>query len=407
MRRRAAFFAAAAAAIVVAAAAGVWAELASGAFPDPGLPTVAAASAIGYGLVGLLIVYHRPANPIGRLCLAAGVVAAAGLASRAVALIDARSGDGLGPAGALAIWISGIAPTVALLMAGPILLVLFPDGRPSRRAWWAVPALAVVVAILMAVVALRPEIVQIGAWIAWKPIHLDGLDTSSWDSLWIPTIAIVVLLVGLSISAFVDRLVHADRTTRLQLRWLGAAISLVIIAIPVALVAGDAGYWVAAALLGTGVVALPVAVGVAVLRYRLYEIDRIVSRTIGYAVVTGVLVAVVATSTVVLGGLLAEVAGGDTLAVAASTLLAAGLFQPVRSRVQRAVDRRFHRARYDVDHEARALETTLRDEVDVGAVLDQVRGALARTLEPGHVGIWLRPDGHVARHDPGVDATRR
>jgi hypothetical protein len=405
--RRAAVYAAAAAVIVVAAASGVWAELASGAFPDPGLPAVAAASAIGYGLVGLLIVYHRPANPIGRLCLAAGTVAAAGLASRAVALIDARSGDGLGPGGALAIWISGIAPTVALLMAGPILLVLFPDGRPSRRAWWAVPALAVVVAVLVAILALRPEYVQIGAWIAWKPIRLDGLDTPAWDSLWIPTVAIVVLLVGLSIGAFVDRFVHADRTTRLQLRWLGAAISLAVVAIPVALVAGDAGFSVAAALTGMGVVALPVAVGTAVLRYRLYEIDRIVSRTIGYAVVTGVLVAVFAASIVVLGGLLAEVAGGDTLAVAASTLLAAGLFQPVRSRVQRAVDRRFHRAHYDLDREARTLETALRDEIDVGAVLDQVRGALLRTLEPGQVGVWLRQDGDDPRHDAGVGATRR
>jgi hypothetical protein len=135
--------------------------------------------------------------------------------------------------------------------------------------------------------------------------------------------------------------------------------------------------------------ALPVAIAVAVLRYRLYEIDRIISRTIGWAVVTGVLAAAFAVLVVGLEALLQGQTQGETLAVAASTLAAFGLFQPVRRRVQRAVDRRFDRARYDAQRTADAFAERLRDEVELDALTAELQQTVDAAIRPSVSGLWL------------------
>ena len=142
-----------------------------------------------------------------------------------------------------------------------------------------------------------------------------------------------------------------------------------------------------------GLIALPIAIGIAILRYRLYDIDRLISRTIGWAMVTGLLVALFAGLVVVLQAPLAPLTKENTIAVAASTLVAFALFQPLRRRVQRAVDRRFDRARYDGQRTVDAFAERLRNEVDLGTL----RGALVATAEgavrPTGAGLWLRPRG--------------
>jgi hypothetical protein len=136
---------------------------------------------------------------------------------------------------------------------------------------------------------------------------------------------------------------------------------------------------------------VPIAVGIAVLRYRLYDIDRIISRTISYGVVSAMLVAVYAGLVLVLQAPLGSITGGDTVAVAASTLAAAALFQPVRRRTQAAVDHRFNRARYDAARTIDALAARLRDEMDLRIVRSAVVDAVARSVEPTAASLWLRP----------------
>jgi hypothetical protein len=138
---------------------------------------------------------------------------------------------------------------------------------------------------------------------------------------------------------------------------------------------------------------LPVTIGIAVLRYRLYEIDRIISRTLGWAIVTGLLVAVFAGAVIALQALLAPVTGGDTLAVAGSTLLAAALFAPLRRRIQHIVDRRFDRGRHDGERLLIAFGERLRDEVDLGVINADVRATADQAVRPVRTDVWLRVVG--------------
>jgi hypothetical protein len=142
--------------------------------------------------------------------------------------------------------------------------------------------------------------------------------------------------------------------------------------------------------LGIGLAALPAGIGVGILKYRLYDIDRIISRTLAYAIVTGVLVGVYA-GLVLLATQVLRVHG--TVAVAASTLGAAALFAPVRRRVQRAVDRRFNRARYDADEAVSAFAARLKDAVDLDSVRDDLTGVVQRALEPAHISVWVSQRG--------------
>ena len=138
--------------------------------------------------------------------------------------------------------------------------------------------------------------------------------------------------------------------------------------------------------LGFAVAALPVGIGVGILKYRLYEIDRIISRTLAYALVTGLLIGVYAGLVLLATDVLAL---ASPVAVAASTLVAAALFSPLRRRVQRVVDRRFNRARYDADKTVAAFAARLKDAVDLDAVRDDLSGVVHQALEPAHVSVWI------------------
>ena len=143
-----------------------------------------------------------------------------------------------------------------------------------------------------------------------------------------------------------------------------------------------------------GILLMPIAIGIAILRYRLFEIDRIISRTIAWAVVTGVLGAVFAASVVGLQTALSNFIQGETLAVAASTLVAFVLFQPVRRRVQSTVDRRFNRARYDAERTATAFAGRQRDQTNIAGLRVDLVGTIDSALHPQAVGVWIRPSGH-------------
>ncbi len=208
-----------------------------------------------------------------------------------------------------------------------------------------------------------------------------------------------ILALPVVLASAIVRYRRGSAIERQQLKWFGATAALAAISLCVAMLApepygviGFFGAMVAVAL-------LPVAIGAAILRYRLYEIDRLVSRSISWAVVSLSLAAVVAGVVIALQAALAGVTQGGTLAVAASTLLAFALFQPLRRRVQHLVDRRFDRARYDGQRLANAFAERLRDEVDLAEICDQMLATVATAVRPEHGSVWLRGGA-------GVDAQR-
>jgi peptidoglycan/LPS O-acetylase OafA/YrhL len=186
---------------------------------------------------------------------------------------------------------------------------------------------------------------------------------------------------------------RATGLLKLQMRWLVAALAAIVVAIAIGLiilaVAGDdAVYaWIPAML---AYPLVPLAIGIAVLRYRLYEIDRLISRTIGWALVTAMLIGAFLLLVLASTELLQPLTGGNTLAVAGSTLIVVALFAPLRGRVQRAVDRRFDRARYDGERLLGAFGERLRDEVDLETVRNDFLATVDQAVRPASVGLWLR-----------------
>lgn len=200
------------------------------------------------------------------------------------------------------------------------------------------------------------------------------------------------------VASVVVRFRRGGEVERAQLKWLVAATALAVTAWPVIGLGTALGWPVLTTLAWSAgllsFIAIPVAIGIGVLRYRLYEIDRIISRSIAWAMLTGVLVAVFAVGVLAFQAALARFTQGETLAVAASTLIAVSLFQPVRRRVQRVVDRRFDRARYDAERTVEAFAERIRNQVAVDAVLADLQATVTDSIKPSSSGLWLRPGPH-------------
>ena len=219
-------------------------------------------------------------------------------------------------------------------------------------------------------------------------------DLPLWTVVTVDTLILpMVVLLVVAVVAMFDRYRRATGALRLQLRWLVAAIAFVVAAVFAGLAALailgdeiDGLAWIPAII---AYPCVPIAIGIAVLRYRLYEIDRIISRTIGWAMVTGLLVLAFALLVLGLQAILEPLTDGNTLAVAGSTLVVALLFNPLRARVQRAVDRRFDRSRYDGERTLAAFGERLRDEVDLGIIRADVLATVDASVRPTSVGLWL------------------
>ena len=288
------------------------------------------------------------------------------------------------------IWRVGVSLTP--LIVGLAAILLFPDGLLSRRWRWVLRAYVVVSGAFILTQIAGAAIVGVPGHVAvdatGQVTNDDGGTVASVGWLGAP------LLLAFWIS-FVVRQVLAWRAAagvrRAQLKWLMASSATCLASCVLLLMAGD-GTSTTSRVLGSlaivGVASMPVAMGVAILRYRLYEIDRLISRTLAYALLTGLLVGV-------FGGLVLLTTRvlpfSSPVAVAASTLAAAALFNPLRSRSQKLVDRRFNRARYDREALVAVFGARLRDAVDSETVVTELAGAATRSVEPAHVSIWLRP----------------
>jgi hypothetical protein len=203
----------------------------------------------------------------------------------------------------------------------------------------------------------------------------------------------VPVAFGGAVTAISLRFQRGDAAQRQQVKWLAAIVAVGATSMLAGLLIFDANHDLGNALVIVAVLALfamPFAIGMAILRYRLYEIDRIISRTLAYVLITAVLVGAYTALVVIFGGPLARLTGGDTISVALSTLVVAALFQPLRGRVQSLVDQRFDRARYDGQRLVDAFAGRLRDEVDITTVTADLDATVRAAVRPTTTGLWVR-----------------
>ena len=346
-----------------------------------------AVSALGFAgipVVGALIASRLPANPYGWLCCATGLAYAV---SDVVRPLWRVVGGPLWVVRMLELW--GFVSLVGLLA---FLFLLFPTGRlPSSRWRWLARAAATGVLLQFVAVPLIPD----GNPAASSPWALHGDAGQTLAEVGDASVYVMFAVVLVAMSSLVPRFRPAGPVERRQLTWFLYAAAVIGVYIVV-----DALEVFPVGLLYTAVSAavfalLPVAIGVAVLRYRLYEIDRIVSRTVSYGLLTGSLVVLYLVLVTAMRPLLEPLTGGSSLAVAASTLAVAAVFNPVRRRLQVAVDRRFDRARYDAARAVDAFAARLRDQIELDQVVGGLRETVAATVAPTQVGVWLREPGEV------------
>ncbi len=351
-----------------------------------------------FGVLGFVLAWRKPGNRLGWLLLGAvGFLVLSGAAGAYAVALYRHHHTGL-PLGWVAVLLQpGWAPAIALF---GLTVLLFPDGRlPSPRWRWAlwaylaVAALWIAGTVVISVWAIAGHHVQVDSggnllaidhptgWAAWWGA-VQGLFFPVLGACWLASVAGQVVSYRRS---------SGDR--REQLKWLigGSAIAVAggLLGVPfsnspdqVLSVVGNIGL--------VAVLALPLSMGVAILKYRLYDIDRILSRTVAYAIITGLLVGIYAGLVL----LATQVLGfSSTWAVAGSTLAAAALFTPLRRRVQRAVDRRFNRARYDADQTVAMFAARLQDAVDLDSVRADLVATMSDSLQPTHVSVWLVEGG--------------
>jgi hypothetical protein len=354
---------------------------------------VAAAIGVPCAAVGWLVTRRQPGNPIGWLFLVTGVFMFLSTAGGDYGYYVYRLGHHL-PLGAAGSALSQFWGLSLALFGADVLL--FPDGRLDSRVWrWALRIYAVAFTLL-----ILATCVAIADALAAHPIRVDssgGLAAVDDPVGWFKVVQgpLMVVIIGLSL-AFIARQALSWRRSsgdrRQQLKWLASGGAVTIICLFLAASFSNSGgpkaLLVVLGLAWFGVAALPVSIGVGILKYRLYEIDRLISRTLAYAIVTGLLVGVYA-GLVLLSTQVFKF--HSTVAVAASTLVAAALFNPIRRRVQHAVDRRFNRARYDAERLVTAFAARLQDAVDPDAVRADLTGVIHTAIEPTHVSVWIRP----------------
>jgi hypothetical protein len=349
---------------------------------------------LAFVLCGALIVSRQPRNIVGWLLMIPGLVLPAStLVTNWLGSMPAP--QQVSPLLWLLLWSLGWS---WLLLIFPILhlLLTFPDGRLISRRWrWAVALEVAMVAIFLGFTALEQDLrVLVDDEVAWTIANPIGVLPNDMFDEWLAVpweIGLVVITVA-SAAAVVVRFRRGSTVEREQLKWpLLAVVVFGAVYAGSALEASLVGD--ASILFGLALAGIPISVAIAVLRYRLFAIDHIISRTVSWAAVTAILLGVFIVGVLGLQALFSGVTQGQTLAVAASTLVSFALFQPVRRRVQRAVDRRFDRARYDAERIVGGFSERLRGEVELRAVEDELVATVGGVLRPTGVAIWLRRAG--------------
>jgi hypothetical protein len=363
-------------------------------------PDLFVAAGLIFPAVGALILSRQARNTIGWIMLGIGFVDALGVALEVYSDYGlAHSGSLPSPDVALALsqplWVPGIG------LIGTFLILLFPDGHlPSHRwrpwAWLCATTLTLCSAVLL----FAPgDFADSGYPGVVNPLGVEAF--RSVDVLFVVLIALIpVCIVGCAVS-LVRRFRRSRGQERLQLKWLAAAggvaaaayLILMMINLPFIFAEATPSWIELAGNIGIfAFFLIPVAIGIAILKHRLYDLDFIINRTLVYAVLTTLLVLVYVAGVVGLGGILRELTGqqDNNLAVAATTLAVAALFRPARARIQGFIDRRFYRRKYDAAQTLERFSARLRDEVDLDELSADLLTAIKETMQPAHASLWLR-----------------
>jgi len=349
---------------------------------------------IGYSTVGAVIVPRMSQeNPIGWLFCAIGLLWAVIHLIGEYAIYTLLAEPGSLPAGEIASWVY-TWPWVLGLGLIVFLSLLFPNGRlPSARWRWFARISALLTLVGMALAAFSPGPIVVGLPSINNPLGIEGLP-NAYKSVQV----LMLVLIGISVVSLVVRRVYARGVERQQTKWFtyaaavaaSGAILKFIISEPLELAwLGGVAY----ALVLIGLASMPIAMGIAITRYRLYEIDILINRTLVYGTLTAALVALYFGIIVVSQWILVLLTGQtSTIAVVASTLLIAALFNPLRRRIQFFIDKRFYRSKYDARKTLEAFSVKLRDETDLEALNEDLVGVVRETMQPAHVSLWLRTE---------------
>ncbi len=359
----------------------------------PWLATFAALGGVVvvYASVGAVLTLRRPRNVVGLIMLASGPLLVTTFCGFLLGAWFTEVNDPDDALATVTSLVGSLAVSPTMIVVGPVLALLFPDGKlPGRRWRWPVAAIGFVLILATVMTLLRPGPLNVG--LANNPFGISG---QAWvDPVSTLGLALSLLMVAaalfLAVVATGVRFRRGGGVEREQIKWFVAAnaatatLLLVVMADP----ALDVTWFDAVAIASLSLP--PLAVGLAIMRYRLFEIDRLIARTVSWAVVTAVLVITFAGAVVALQGVLADFIQGQTIAVAASTLVAFALFQPVRRRVQSVVDRRFDRARYDAQRTVAEFSDRLREQVDIAAVTTDLHASIHDAVKPTSVQLWIR-----------------
>jgi hypothetical protein len=343
----------------------------------------------GLASMGLLITSQRPRNPIGWLLLVAAVMFGISIMGGGYAELSvSRYGRDL-PLTTFLAWVTGwtFAPAIGIVVI--FVPLLFPTGRLPSPRWWPILIPAVLGPLAAALpAAFRPGPMDVPGNIV-NPVGIPGagplLDVVNLLS--IATAAPALLLVILSL---VLRYRRGDAVEREQIKWFAYPASVAAVASAIGLpsigLISDIAWTIAFSAMSL----VPVAIAIAILRHRLFDIDVIINRTLVYGALSVLLAAVYIGSVLLLQELLRPLAPDSGLAVAASTLAVVALFQPLRRRIQAVVDRRFYRSRYDAEQIVHAFAGTLRDKVDLSALTDELVNVVDQSVRPARARVWLR-----------------
>jgi hypothetical protein len=347
--------------------------------------------AVGYSTVGAIVASRLPESPIGWLFCAIGLIFGLSHFSAEYAAYALLGPSRSLPAGEAFAWLTSWVWVFGLGLI-VYLDLLFPNGRlPGARWRWFAWFTAIVLVPAAILGALSPGLILSSTLI--NPLGVEGLPNVSRA---IEAFMYALIVVGAS--SMLARLRHAGRIERQQIEWFAyataVAISGVILKNTVYPAVGLTWvWWVGLVLTTVGVVSSPVAMGIAIFRYRLYQIDLIINRTLVYGSLTAVLACVYLGGVVFLQYAFRALSGeGSQLAVVASTLIIAALFIPLRRRIQSFIDRRFYRRKYDARKTLEAFSAQLRNETDLDALSDDLVGVVRETMQPAHVSLWLRSD---------------
>ena len=347
---------------------------------------------LAFTAVGVVVARREPRNPMGWLLLAVVWAVDVGTVAPTYARLDYSVHHGTLPFGRVAVLLSGAWEYSFILV--PLVILLFPDGRLGRAWRWPLRAYATLGVLVVA----GTLSVAVAAFSSRTPVdgtgNLVGLNNPSGANAWFGPvqalgIAAAVLLAVASVLYQALRYRHASAEQHQQLKCLAVGAGVLLFCFVVNSATGGGSGFVGDVTFSVGLAALPLAMGVGILKYRLYEIDRLISRTLSYAILTALLVGTfiglvaLTTNTLALSG---------RVGVAASTLAAAALFNPLRVRIQRLVDRRFNRARYNAEATVAAFTTRLRDAVEIDAIRTDLIDAVNRAVEPTHASVWIKAE---------------